>query len=300
MNLQNILTEKRNPRTLNIDTLTSLEIVSAINQEDRLVPQAVEKILPQIAQMVDHIVTSFKNGGRLIYVGAGTSGRLGVLDASECPPTFGTDPNMVIGLIAGGEKALQFALEGAEDDRDAAIHDIKNLAVTNLDVVVGIAASGRTPYTIEAMKTAKSLGAKTGAIMCSHGTEMEAAADVVMLIETGPEAVTGSTRMKAGTAQKLVLNMLTTASMIRIGKVFSNLMIDVQPTNEKLRERAKLIVAEATGVSLEVASEALSLFEDTKGAILYLLTGYEPNQIQFALSKHGGHLKDALHELKEN
>lgn len=300
MNLQNILTEQRNPKTLNIDTLSSLEIVTAINQEDRLVPQAVEKILPQIAQMVDYIVTAFKKGGRLIYVGAGTSGRLGVLDASECPPTFGTDPSMVIGLIAGGEKALQFALEGAEDDREAAKQDIKNLAVTNLDVVVGIAASGRTPYTIEAMKTAKSLGAKTGAIMCSHGTEMETAADVIMLIETGPEAVTGSTRMKAGTAQKLALNMLTTASMIRIGKVFSNLMIDVQPTNEKLRERAKHIVAEATGVSLEVASDALSLFEDTKGAILYLLTGKNAEEIHFALSNHGGHLKKALHELMGN
>ncbi|WP_108669705.1 N-acetylmuramic acid 6-phosphate etherase [Peribacillus acanthi] len=300
MNLQNILTEKRNPRTFNIDTLSSLDILSVINQEDHLVPQAVEKILPQIAQMVDHIVESFKKGGRLIYVGAGTSGRLGVLDASECPPTFGTDPSMVIGLIAGGEKALQFALEGAEDDRDAATNDITELAVSNLDVVVGIAASGRTPYTIEAMKTAKSFGAKTGAIMCSHGREMEEAADVVMLIETGPEAVTGSTRLKAGTAQKLVLNMLTTASMIRIGKVFSNLMIDVQPTNEKLRERAKLIVAEATGVSLEVASEALALFEDTKGAILYLLTGKEASQIQFALSNHGGHLKNALHDLLKN
>jgi N-acetylmuramic acid 6-phosphate etherase len=287
MNLQNILTEKRNPRTLNIDTLSSLEIVTAINLEDRLVPQAVEKILPQVAQMVDHIVAAFKKGGRLIYVGAGTSGRLGVLDASECPPT-------------GGDKALQFALEGAEDDREAAIQDIGNLAVSDLDVVVGIAASGRTPYTIEAMKTAKSLGAKTGAIMCSQGAEMEATADVVMLIETGPEAVTGSTRLKAGTAQKLVLNMLTTASMIRIGKVFSNLMIDVQPTNEKLRERSKLIVAEATGVSLEVASEALSLFEDTKGAILYLLTGKDTQQIQVALHNHGGHLKKALHELMEN
>lgn len=297
MNLNNILTEKRNPNTMNIDELSSIDILTIINEEDKKVPAAVETILPEIADMVDKIVNSFQNGGRLIYVGAGTSGRLGVLDASECPPTYGTDPSLVVGLIAGGLKALQIAVEGAEDDQEQAKKDIKSLHVSEKDCVIGIAASGRTPYTISAMKQAKELGATVGTVICSPHSEMANAADISMLVEAGPEVITGSTRMKAGTAQKLVLNMLTTASMIKIGKVYSNLMIDVQPTNEKLRIRAKAIVAEATGVSINDADEALRKYGSVKSAILAIVTGVNGKDIQEILDKHHGKLKEAIAEL---
>ncbi|KMY49432.1 N-acetylmuramic acid 6-phosphate etherase [Peribacillus loiseleuriae] len=301
MNLNNILTEKRNPNTMNIDELSSIDVIKMINQEDKKVPAAVESILPEIADMVDKIVNSFQNGGRLIYVGAGTSGRLGVLDASECPPTYGTDPSLVVGLIAGGLKALQLAVEGAEDDQEQAIEDIKNLHVSEKDCVIGIAASGRTPYTISAMKQARELGATVGAVICSPHSEMESAADISMFVEAGPEVITGSTRMKAGTAQKLVLNMLTTASMIKIGKVYSNLMVDVQPTNEKLYVRAKAIVVEATGATITDAEDALQKYGSVKTAILSIVTGVEGNNVQETLNKHHGKLKAAIEELmKEN
>ncbi|MFJ5622130.1 N-acetylmuramic acid 6-phosphate etherase [Peribacillus loiseleuriae] len=297
MNLNNILTEKRNPNTMNIDELSSIDIIKMINQEDKKVPAAVESILPEIADMVDKIVNSFQNGGRLIYVGAGTSGRLGVLDASECPPTYGTDQSLVVGLIAGGLKALQLAVEGAEDDQEQAKEDIKNLYVSEKDCVIGIAASGRTPYTISAIKQAKELGATVGAVICSPHSEMANVADISMFVEAGPEVITGSTRMKAGTAQKLVLNMLTTASMIKIGKVYSNLMVDVQSTNEKLRVRAKAIVAEATGVSLADAEDALRNNGSVKSAILSIVTGVKGNDVQETLNKHTGKLKAAIEEL---
>lgn len=297
MKLQSILTEQRNSRTVDIDQLSTLEIVKVINEEDKLVPLAVEKSLPEVAKMIDYIVEAFQKGGRLIYAGAGTSGRLGILDASECPPTYGTDPEMVIGMIAGGEKAIQCALEGAEDDWKLGENDIDHLHISSNDVVVGIAASGRTPYTIAAMKRAKEKGAVIGAIVCSPNSEMEKEADITMLVESGPEVVTGSTRMKSGTAQKLVLNMLTTASMIRMGKVYSNLMIDVKPTNHKLRERAKLIVAEAADVSLEEAEKAIEEYGSTKPAILSLLTGIQGPRIISALENNKGHLKNALKEL---
>ncbi|MGX2959241.1 N-acetylmuramic acid 6-phosphate etherase [Peribacillus sp. JNUCC 23] len=301
MNLNNILTEKRNPNTMNIDELSSIDVIKMINQEDKKVPTAVESILPEIADMVDKIVNSFQNGGRLIYVGAGTSGRLGVLDASECPPTYGTDPSLVVGLIAGSLKALQLAVEGAEDDQEQAIEDIKNLHVSEKDCVIGIAASGRTPYTISAMKQARELGATVGAVICSPHSEMESVADISMFVEVGPEVITGSTRMKAGTAQKLVLNMLTTASMIKIGKVYSNLMVDVQPTNEKLRVRAKAIVVEATGATITDAEDALQKYGSVKTAILSIVTGVEGNDVQETLNKHHGELKAAIEELmKEN
>ncbi|MEJ9224960.1 MULTISPECIES: N-acetylmuramic acid 6-phosphate etherase [Priestia] len=299
MNLNHILTEKRNPQTLNIDELSSLEIVKKINEEDHKVPQAINKVLPVIALLVDEIVSAFKQGGRLIYIGAGTSGRLGVLDASECVPTFGTPAEQVIGIIAGGDKALRHALEGAEDNKKQAIEDLKAINLSNKDILVGIAASGRTPYTLSALAYANSLGAVTGCVVNSPQSPMEQEAKYAIVAESGPEVVTGSTRMKAGTAQKLVLNMLTTASMIQIGKVYSNLMVDVQPTNDKLVQRAKNIIAELTGVSPEEAAESLQTYKTPKAAILALLTSTEGDEVHRLLDKHDGHLKKAIGEAME-
>ena len=299
MNLNHILTEKRNPQTLNIDELSSLEIVKKINEEDYQVPQAINKVLPVIALLVDEIVSAFKQGGRLIYIGAGTSGRLGVLDASECVPTFGTPAEQVIGIIAGGDKALRHALEGAEDNKKQAIEDLKAINLSNKDILVGIAASGRTPYTLSALAYANSLGTVTGCVVNSPQSPMEQEAKYAIVAESGPEVVTGSTRMKAGTAQKLVLNMLTTASMIQIGKVYSNLMVDVQPTNDKLVQRAKNIIAELTGVSPEEAAESLQTYKTPKAAILALLTSTEGDEVHRLLDKHDGHLKKAIGEAME-
>ncbi|MCY9024753.1 N-acetylmuramic acid 6-phosphate etherase [Priestia megaterium] len=299
MNLNHILTEKRNPQTLNIDELSSLEIVKKINEEDHQVPQAINKVLPVIALLVDEIVSAFKQGGRLIYIGAGTSGRLGVLDASECVPTFGTPAEQVIGIIAGGDKALRHALEGAEDNKKQAIEDLKAINLSNKDILVGIAASGRTPYTLSALAYANSLGTVTGCVVNSPQSPMEQEAKYAIVAESGPEVVTGSTRMKAGTAQKLVLNMLTTASMIQIGKVYSNLMVDVQPTNDKLVQRAKNIIAELTGVSPEEAAESLQTYKTPKAAILALLTSIEGDKVHRLLDKHDGHLKKAIGEAME-
>ncbi|WP_374988779.1 N-acetylmuramic acid 6-phosphate etherase [Priestia megaterium] len=299
MNLNHILTEKRNPQTLNIDELSSLEIVKKINEEDHQVPQAINKVLPVIALLVDEIVSTFKQGGRLIYIGAGTSGRLGVLDASECLPTFGTPAEQVIGIIAGGDKALRHALEGAEDNKKQAIEDLKAINLSNKDILVGIAASGRTPYTLSALAYANSLGTVTGCVVNSPQSPMEQEAKYAIVAESGPEVVTGSTRMKAGTAQKLVLNMLTTASMIQIGKVYSNLMVDVQPTNDKLVQRAKNIIAELTGVSPEEAAESLQTYKTPKAAILALLTSIEGDKVHRLLDKHDGHLKKAIGEAME-
>lgn len=299
MNLNHILTEKRNPQTLNIDELSSLEIVKKINEEDHQVPQAINKVLPVIALLVDEIVSAFKQGGRLIYIGAGTSGRLGVLDASECVPTFGTPAEQVIGIIAGGDKALRHALEGAEDNKKQAIEDLKAINLSNEDILVGIAASGRTPYTLSALAHANSLGTVTGCVVNSPQSPMEQEAKYAIVAESGPEVVTGSTRMKAGTAQKLVLNMLTTASMIQIGKVYSNLMVDVQPTNDKLVQRAKNIIAELTGVSPEEAAESLQTYKTPKAAILALLTSTEGDEVHRLLNKHDGHLKKAIGEAME-
>jgi len=299
VNLNHILTEKRNPQTLNIDELSSLEIVKKINEEDHQVPQAINKVLPVIALLVDEIVSAFKQGGRLIYIGAGTSGRLGVLDASECVPTFGTPAEQVIGIIAGGDKALRHALEGAEDNKKQAIEDLKAINLSNKDILVGIAASGRTPYTLSALAYANSLGAVTGCVVNSPQSPMEQEAKYAIVAESGPEVVTGSTRMKAGTAQKLVLNMLTTASMIQIGKVYSNLMVDVQPTNDKLVQRAKNIITELTGVSPEEAAESLQTYKTPKAAILALLTSTEGDEVHRLLDKHDGHLKKAIGEAME-
>lgn len=299
MKINHLATERRNQNTLDIDECSSLEVVRKINNEDQSVPTAIERVLPEIAAVVDEVVAAFRKGGRLIYTGAGTSGRLGILDASECPPTYGTPAEMVIGIIAGGDQAIHTAVEGAEDDASAGKDDLKNLDLTKDDVVVGIAASGRTPYAIGALEYSNEIGAVSVALVCSPDSEMSRVARHTIAAVVGPEVVTGSTRMKAGTAQKLVLNMISTASMIGIGKVYSNLMVDVQPSNKKLVQRAKNIVIEATGSSEEEAERALSDHDGyAKAAILQLLTDLSPSDAQALLKKHKGMLKQALQEFK--
>ena len=225
LNLNGMTTERRNPRTMNLDTMSELEIVTAINDEDARVPLAIAKKLPEIAQAARWAVEAFEQGGRLFYMGAGTSGRLGVLDAAECPPTFGVDPGMVVGLIAGGEKAFLKAIEGAEDSRELGRSDLEAHGLTARDFVVGIAASGRTPYVLGGLEYAKSVGCRTAAIACNPGSAVGQAADLAIEVEVGPEVLTGSTRLKSGTAQKMILNMISTASMVRIGKAYQNLMV---------------------------------------------------------------------------
>lgn len=295
MNLEKLLTESRNPDTLDIDSLTTIDVVTKINSQDQLVAVAVEKALPQIAQAVDWIVNAMDQGGRLFYLGAGTSGRLGILDASECPPTFGTPPELVQGLIAGGETAMFRAVEGAEDSLTLAAQDLTSRSLTPSDIVIGIAASGRTPYVIGGLTFAKETGCRTVAVVCSPGSEMAAVADLSICVEAGPEVIMGSTRLKAGTAQKLVLNMLTTATMIRRGKVYSNLMVDVQATNKKLIERAKRIVVMATGSSREQAETALEQADGSaKLAIVMLLTGMSAAEAKLRLQQAGGFVAKAI------
>lgn len=295
MNLEQLLTEARNPDTLDIDSLSSLDVITKINIQDQLVPLAVSKVLPKIAQAVDWIVESMYNGGRLFYLGAGTSGRLGILDASECPPTFGTSPELVQGLIAGGETAVFRAVEGAEDSLTLAAQDLTDHNLSPYDIVVGIAASGRTPYVIGGLSFAKQTGCRTVAIVCSPNSEMAEVADLTICVEVGPEVIMGSTRMKAGTAQKLVLNMLTTATMIRRGKVYSNLMVDVQATNTKLVERAKRIVMLATGVTRELAETAIKQAEGSvKVAIVMILADVVADEAKVRLQRANGFVAAAI------
>ena len=298
IDLGSISTEGRNPATAEIDTLDSLGIVTAINEQDQLVAPAVANVLPHVARAVDAIVSSIQHGGRLVYIGAGTSGRLGVLDASECPPTFNTDPGLVIGLIAGGDHALRHPIEQVEDRQDAGKADLQSIDLTATDVVVGIAASGRTPYVLGAIDYARSIGCITVGISNSVNSALSAAVDIPIEVPVGAEVVTGSTRMKSGTAQKLVLNMLTTAAMIRLGKTYGNLMVDVQPTNAKLRERAVRIVREATGVDDETARTMLAATNDeVKTAIVSILLAVDPDESRRRLSKSGGVVRLALSEV---
>jgi N-acetylmuramic acid 6-phosphate etherase len=293
--LQQLVSEGRNPRTTDIDLMSSLEMVTRINDEDRGVADAVQQTLPQVAQAVDAIVTAFNAGGRLVYIGAGTSGRLGVLDASECPPTFGVPPTMVVGLIAGGLDALVNASEGAEDRADAGAADLAAIGFSARDVVVGIAVSGRTPYVIGALKHAKALGARTVALTCNPDSPIARMADISIAPLVGPEVITGSTRLKSGTAQKLVLNMLSTASMVRIGKTYGNLMVDMIASNGKLVARAARVVAEATGRSIAEAEAALATAgNDSKLAILMLLTGTDSETGRKTLAEAGGVLRRAV------
>ncbi|WP_353735839.1 N-acetylmuramic acid 6-phosphate etherase [Actinobacillus suis] len=293
--LSKMITEQRNPHSMNIDQLSALELVKVINQEDKQVPLAVEKCLPQIAQAVEKIVQAFQNGGRLVYIGAGTSGRLGVLDASECPPTYGVSPEMVVGIIAGGERALRHPIEGAEDNTEQGKADLQAVNFSQKDVLVGIAASGRTPYVIGALEYAKSLGSTTVSIASNPNSAMAQIAEIAIDTIVGPEVLTGSSRMKSGTAQKLVLNMLTTASMVMIGKCYSNLMVDVQASNEKLKARAIKIVMEATECDRTVAENALKIAENNaKLAIMMILSDSDKTTAEQLLSVHRGKLRQAL------
>ncbi|HHF3083985.1 TPA: N-acetylmuramic acid 6-phosphate etherase [Vibrio diabolicus] len=293
--LSHLVSEGRNPETMDIDLLPSFDIVQRLNQQDKLVPIAVEKVLPEIAQAVDKITETFKIGGRLFYIGAGTSGRLGVLDASECPPTFGTDPEMVVGIIAGGKEAMFRAKEGAEDDPALGEQDLKENALTQRDVVVGIAASGRTPYVIGGLEYANELGATTVALSCNPDSPIADIANIAISPVVGPEALTGSTRLKSGTAQKLVLNMLTTASMIRLGKSYQNLMVDVKATNAKLVARAARIVMQATDCTNQEAKTALKETDyDAKLAILMILTGLDKESATEQLKAKQGYLRKVV------
>ena len=293
--LSTLITEQRNPNSMYVDSLSALEIVQLMNDEDKQVPLAIEKCLPQIAQAVECIVAAFQQGGRLVYIGAGTSGRLGVLDASECPPTFGVSPEMVKGIIAGGERALRHPIEGAEDSKTHAVVDLQTIQFSSKDVLVGIAASGRTPYVIGALEYAKSLGSVTVSIASNPNSAMANIVDIAIDTVVGPEVLTGSSRLKSGTAQKLVLNMLTTASMILMGKCYQNLMVDVQASNEKLKARAIRIVMQATDCDKTLAEETLKLADqNAKLAIMMILSGLDRAQAEALLEKHHGKLQLAL------
>jgi N-acetylmuramic acid 6-phosphate etherase len=290
------LTERRNPRTAGIDTASSLEIVDSINAEDVRVPAVVHQTRREIATVIDLVVAAFRAGGRLLYVGAGTSGRLGVLDASECPPTFGTPPEMVVGIIAGGSEALVKGLEGAEDDVKAGAEAMDRHAVTAKDVVVGIAASGTTPFVRAALLRAKAVGAKTAFLSCSDAPDALAqSCDVLILPKVGPEVVTGSTRMKAGTATKLVLNTITTGAMIRLGKVYGNLMVDLMAWSDKLRDRSERIVMEVAGVSREAARKAIEQAGGSaKLAIVMVKRKVDRATAQRLITDAGGFLRPVL------
>ncbi|MGB9808877.1 MAG: N-acetylmuramic acid 6-phosphate etherase [Caldanaerobacter sp.] len=295
MTLEELITEGRNPNTMDIDRLSTVDMLKKINEEDKKVPLAVEKVIPSIAEAIDRIVPRMKKGGRLIYVGAGTSGRIGILDASECPPTFGVDPGLVIGIIAGGDSAIRNAIESAEDDVEGGRQDLVNIGLTERDSVVGISASGRTPYVIGALKYAKEVGALTIGLFCNENKNVENIVDVMITPIVGPEVIMGSTRMKAGTAQKLVLNMISTGVMIKLGKVYSNLMVDLQASNEKLRERARRMVKLATGAKEDLIERVLNETNyNVKLAILMIVGDMEKEKAQKLLEMADGYIAEAI------
>ncbi|MFI3683620.1 N-acetylmuramic acid 6-phosphate etherase [Vagococcus fluvialis] len=293
--LENLTTEKRNEDTLNLDKLSIIETVTKMNQEDEKVIAAIEKKKESIAAVIEQVVKSLKNGGRLFYFGAGTSGRLGILDAAECVPTFSTDPELVQGIIAGGESAMTVAVEGAEDSTTLAEEDFRERGLTDKDIVIGISASGRTPYVIGGLKYAAEVGATTASISCNENAEISTFASFPIEVTAGPEILTGSTRLKSGTLQKLILNMISTISMVHLGKVYGNLMVDVKPTNEKLVERAKNIIVEATGCTKE---EATHYFEDSdeqvKLAIIRILTKTSKEEGLALLEANNGFIRKAV------
>jgi len=295
-----ILTEKRNLNTINIDILPTEEVIELINNEDKKVAEAVESEIKNVALGVDLIADRFLKGGSLLYFGAGTSGRLGVLDASECPPTFGADPSMVRGYIAGGDYALRNAVEGAEDSIENGINDLNQSGANQNDVVVGISASGNAPYVVAILKEARKRGIATIGVACNKEAKMKEFCDVFIAPEVGPEVITGSTRMKAGTAQKMVLNMLTTGSMIKIGKTYENYMIDVQPTNAKLRDRATRIVSEIADTDYETAQITLEANNyNVKRAILKIKTDFNDDEIDELLVNYNGKLREILLSLED-
>ncbi|MCT4780531.1 MULTISPECIES: N-acetylmuramic acid 6-phosphate etherase [Exiguobacterium] len=293
--LEKLATERRNEKTMRLDDMSVEDILMVMNAEDQTVAAVIQQEIPVIKQVIDRVIQSFQAGGRLIYIGAGTSGRLGVLDAAECVPTFGVSPDMVVGLIAGGERALIKAVEGAEDSKTLAVEDLQALQLTANDTVIGIAASGRTPYVIGGLDYAREVGATTAALSCNKQAAISEHADFRIEVETGPEVLTGSTRLKAGTAQKLVLNMISTAAMIGVGKVYQNLMVDVQSTNEKLEIRAKRMIVEATGVDLETAARYFtSANGHVKTAIVMILADVSYTEAVERLQRAHGFVRDAL------
>ena len=291
----NLATEKNNPASAHIDEMTTLDMMTLINREDQKAALSLVPILPQIAAAVDLIADRLRRGGRLIYCGAGTSGRLGALDAAECPPTYGTDPRQVTAIIAGGRPAMFAAQEGAEDNMDAAVADLQGLRLNRADVLVGLSASGRAPYVVSALRYARAQGAATVSVACSPGSAIARAADISLTAVPGPEIIAGSTRLKAGTVQKLILNMLSTGAMIRLGKVFGNRMVDLQATNEKLAERARRIVSEVIGCPAEESAHLLKKSDgNAKLAILLGLSKLSPEDARRILQETDGHLKAAL------
>jgi N-acetylmuramic acid 6-phosphate etherase len=292
--LDQLLTEQRNPASADIDTRTTDEVLRIINDEDQRVAPAVRDVIPQIARAVDGIAAALRDGGRLFYIGAGTSGRLGVLDASECPPTYNVSPSTVQGIIAGGESALTRSTEASEDDPEAGARDLVARGVAAKDVVCGIAASGRTPYVLGAIGKARELGALTVGISCTPDSELSRAVEIPIEPLVGPEIVTGSTRMKSGTATKLVLNMLSTGAMIRLGYVFGNLMVNVQPTNDKLRDRARRIIREATGADDTRAAELLEQAGSVRVAIVMGNRNLDRAAAEALLARSGGAVGPAL------
>lgn len=304
LQLSGLGTEKRNPVTMELDEMTPLEIVSVMNQEDQSVVRAVEAVLPQVAEIIARATDSLRRGGRIIYIGAGTSGRLGVLDAVECPPTFGVTDQTVIGLIAGGERAFVKAKEGAEDDEEQGKTDLQTIGLETRDIVIGLTASGRTPYVMGALLYARKMGCATAAISCNLNAEVSKAADIAVEVNTGAEVLSGSTRLKAGTAEKMILNMISTASMVGIGKAYQNLMVDVRQTNEKLVCRAQNIVMQGTGCTRECAVEALREANgEAKLAITKLLLGVDVKTAKQFLDQADGMVRQAIRNyacVKEN
>ena len=295
LNLKGMSTETRNQNTMDLDIMTPLEVVTVMNQEDARVPEAIKPALPNIAQCVTWAIESIEAGGRIIYMGAGTSGRLGVLDAVECPPTFGVAPEVVVGLIAGGEKAFVKAVEGAEDSRQLGHDDLVNINLEKRDIVIGIAASGRTPYVLGGLAYAQEMGCHTVAISCNPGSAIGQAAELAIEVVPGPEVLTGSTRLKSGTCQKLILNMISTATMVGCGKAYQNLMVDVMQTNEKLVVRAQNIVMEATGCDRETAAEKIAIAGgNAKTAITMILADCGLEEAKERLAKAKGHVREAI------
>ncbi|MFD1441368.1 N-acetylmuramic acid 6-phosphate etherase [Lacticaseibacillus hegangensis] len=295
-------TEARNPQTMHIDTMSTADVLNTINQQDQSVPIAIgqPEVMTSIKAFVDVVVDRLKHQGRLFYIGAGTSGRLGILDAAECVPTFGIDPEMVQGLIAGGPGAMITAVEGAEDSKEGGEDDLRAHNLSKSDVVLGIAASGTTPYVVGGLDYARSIGAATGALSCNSSALISQHANIAIEVVVGPEVVTGSTRMKAGTAQKLVLNMISTAAMIKLGKVYGNLMVDVKPTNLKLVDRAKRIIQAATGVDYETATHYLEAAEHRpKVAIVMILGKVDEQTADTALKQHDGFIAATIQHLIE-
>ncbi|PAF18040.1 N-acetylmuramic acid 6-phosphate etherase [Terribacillus saccharophilus] len=293
--LNKLTTEKRNESTMKLDQLTTKEVLQLMNKEDRTVPDAVEAALPEIEAAVEQVIATFQAGGRLIYTGAGTSGRLGILDAVECPPTFSTPDDMVQGLLAGGMSAFRKAKEGAEDNLELGARELEDIGLTARDTVIGIAASGRTPYVIGALDYAAAVGAATVSVACNKEAAISKHAKISIEVETGPEILTGSTRLKAGTAQKLVLNMISTASMVGVGKVYKNLMVDVKPTNDKLQERAKRIIMEATGANYDAAEKVFNQADgQVKTAIVMLLLDVTKEEAEKKLRSAEGFVRSAI------